>query len=178
MPKYVALLRGIGPTNPNMRPQKLRSVLEELGFSNVQTVISSGNVVFETESKDISGLETIIENAWPKKLGFNSHTIIRSQAELLDLVSREPFKATEHGPKNYLLVTFFKNPPKTDLEFPYRPEGKSFELLSFYDRAICSVVDLTGAKTPDLMSWLERQFGKEITSRTWLTVQRILKKME
>jgi uncharacterized protein (DUF1697 family) len=46
MVKYVALLRGIAPTNPNMRNDKLRGVFEKLSFENVKTVISSGNVVF------------------------------------------------------------------------------------------------------------------------------------
>jgi acyl carrier protein len=47
-----------------------------------------------------------------------------------------------------------------------------------YDGAICSVIDLTSAKTPDLMLWLEKQFGKEITTRTWKTVERIRNVME
>jgi len=42
---------------------------------------------------------------------------------------------------------------------------------------ICSVIDLTSAKTPDLMVWLEKKLGKEITTRTWKTVERILKAM-
>jgi hypothetical protein len=40
------------------------------------------------------------------------------------------------------------------------------------------VIDLTSAKTPDLMRWLEKEFGKEITTRTYKTVQRILKKLD
>ena len=47
--RYVALLRGIGPANPNMRNEKLRGVLEELGLANVASVISSGNLLFDTE---------------------------------------------------------------------------------------------------------------------------------
>lgn len=54
MTTYVALLRGILPLNPNMHNQKLRGVFEKLGFSNVHTVISSGNVIFETNSKNVS----------------------------------------------------------------------------------------------------------------------------
>ncbi len=45
------------------------------------------------------------------------------------------------------------------------------------DRVICSVVDLTGSRTPDLMRWLEKMLGKEITTRTWTTVHRILRKL-
>src|SRR5581483_8879431 len=108
MPKYVALLRGIGPSNPNMHQKKLEGVLEELGFSNVKTIISSGNVVFESPLKDIAKLEDKIERAWPAKLGFNSMTIVRSREQLKALVDKKPYGSTEHSRENYLLVTFFK----------------------------------------------------------------------
>ena len=70
MQKYVALLRGIGPGNPNMRNDKLRGVFEKLGFANVQTVISSGNVLFDPPAggpfKNAKKLEATIEKALPK----------------------------------------------------------------------------------------------------------------
>ena len=176
--KYAALLRGIMPINPNMRNEKLRGVFEELGFKNVQTVISSGNVLFESSSEDIKSLETKIEKAFPKLLGFTSTTIIRSQHELQSLVDKNPSKGIEDTSKTRLNVTFIKNYTETNLKFPYYSRDKTFRLLGIYDRAICSVIDTSNAKTPDLMSWLEKQFGKEITTRTWKTVHRILKKME
>jgi hypothetical protein len=46
-----------------------------------------------------------------------------------------------------------------------------------YDGAIWSVIDLTSAKTFDLKIWLEKQSCKEITTRTWKTVERRLKGM-
>ena len=190
--KYVALLRGIGPLNPNMHNDKLRMVFEELGFKNVQTVIASGNVLFsrgdvrrtpyggfpESASGNVKALEAMIEKTLPKHLGFTSTTIIRSQNELQSLVDKNPFKGIEDTPKSRLNVTFLKNLPKTKFKFPYRADNKTFELLGIYNCAIFSVIDLSGSKTPDLMNWLEKQFGKEITTRTWKTVHRILKKME
>jgi len=97
MPKYVALLRGIGPGNPNMRNEKLRGVFEKLGFIGVQTVISSGNVIFESPSKDVKVLEEVIEGAWPKELGFTSTTIIRSKNQIERLVKAKPFKGKQHS---------------------------------------------------------------------------------
>ena len=47
-----------------------------------------------------------------------------------------------------------------------------------FDNALFTVTDNTVVKTTDLMTWLEKEFGKEITSRTWLTIHRILKKMQ
>ncbi len=59
--RYVALIRGIGPGNPNMTGPKFKEFFESLGFSNVTTVIASGNVVFETSKKYTKQLEDKIE---------------------------------------------------------------------------------------------------------------------
>ena len=178
MTRYVALLRGIAPTNPNMRNDKLRGVFEKLGFANVKTVISSGNVIFESPSRRVRELEDRIENALPEELGFTSTTIIRSQKQLQQLADKRPFQGMEHSQKSSLNVTFLKKKRNIDIEFPYNVDNRDYTLLGTYDGAICSVIDLTSAKTPDLMLWLDKQFGKEITTRTWKTVERIRNIME
>jgi uncharacterized protein (DUF1697 family) len=174
MTKYIALLRGIAPMNPNMRNEKLRDLFEGLGFKNVRTIISSGNVVFESPQTDIPALEAKLEAAFPEKLGFTSTTIIRSQQQIQDLVDRRPFGDREHSKKTSLNVTFLKNEPKDLPKTPFTPEGRDYLFVDMSDRAICSVVDTTLNKTPDLMMWLEKRFGREITTRTWKTVERIL----
>ena len=175
MKPYVALLRGIGPGNPNMRNDKLRAVFEDLGFSNVRTVISSGNVLFESSSSAKRAMEAKVEAAFPRQLGFTSTTIIRSKAQIQALVDRDPFRGVEHSDKTHLNVTFLKRPPSRP--FPYRPASRGYTVLGLYGREVCSIVDLTGARTPDLMQWLEKEFGKEITTRTYKTVGRILRKL-
>ena len=177
MTKYVALLRGIAPTNPNMRNDKLRGVFENLGFENVKTVISSGNVIFESPSRSVKKLEETIESALTEQLGFTSTTIIRSQGQIQKLVDKNPFQGMAHSQRSSLNVTFLKKKRRTNIKFPHKIDNRDYELLGMYDGAICSVIDLTSSITPDLMLWLEKQFGKEITTRTWKTVERILKTM-
>lgn len=142
--------------NPNMRSEKLKAVFEGLGFKNVHTVIASGNVVFESSSKSIPSLETKIEKELPKKLGFNSTTIVRSRAELEMLRKKNPFKGVKDEKPNYLIVTFFKD---------RRPE-------------LCTVLQIGAKGTPEFMGKIEREHGKAVTTRTWKTVNRILTKME
>ncbi|MDB5188126.1 MAG: hypothetical protein JWO50_646 [Candidatus Kaiserbacteria bacterium] len=154
--KYVALLRGIMPTNPNMRGEKLRAVFEGLKFKNVHTVIASGNVVFDSSSKNTTELETKIEKELLKKLGFTSTTMIRNHAEFEALVNKKPFKGVKDEKPNYLVVTFFKDRRKD----------------------LCTVIDLGASKTPKFMAYIERKHGKAMTTRTWKTVNRILKQME
>jgi uncharacterized protein (DUF1697 family) len=177
MTSYVALLRGIGPGNPNMRNDKLQTFFERLGFTNVKTVISSGNVIFESPSRHVKRLESTIEEALPGELGFNSTTIIRSKHKLQRLFDRDPFKGMVHSQKSSLNVTFLKNKTETGIKFPYKVENQPYTVLGMYDDAVCTVLDLTSEKTPNYFHWIEKEFGKEITTRTWKTVERILKVM-
>ena len=38
--------------------------------------------------------------------------------------------------------------------------------------------DVTPGEVHDVMRWLDRTHGKDITTRTWLTVQRIVRELE
>ena len=178
MPTYVALLRGILPTNPNMRNEKFRDVFEGLGFSNVRTVLASGNVVFESPSRSPKKLEDAIEKALAQRLGITSTTILRSRSQLQRLVDDKPFKQLEHTRDTRLNVTFLKKPSGAAGKFSHPRNDEDHQLVATYAGEICSVVDATGSNTPDLMLWLEKKFGREITTRTWNTVARILSVME
>jgi uncharacterized protein (DUF1697 family) len=161
-----------------MHNEKLRGVFENLGFTKVRTVISSGNVIFDSPSRNIKQLEEDIERAIPEELGFTSTTIIRNRSQLQKLVDANPFQGMTHSQTSYLNVTFLKKKTRIEMKFPYEVKDRAYSMLGMYDGAICSVIDMTSSKTPDLMVWLEKQFGKEITTRTWKTVERILKVME
>lgn len=177
MTQYVALVRGIGPGDPRKTNDKLRGVLESLGFVNVRSVISSGNIVFESEEADTNKLADDIEAAWPQLLGFEASTIVKSQQQLQKILDADPFDGTPHSRGSYLLVTFFRQPTTIPFDLPYQPEGKPYKLVGSAGNALFTITDNTIVKTPDLMGWLEKQFGKNITSRTPLTIGRILKKM-
>lgn len=170
--KYVALLRGIGPSNPNMHGAKLKAAAEAAGFKNVQTLLSSGNVIFEASIADQTEIEDKLEKIWPAKLGFNSMTIVRSQQQLQALVDANPYKGAEHSnKKTYLLVTFFKTTPQSV------PKENYYTVSDV--NALCSTIDASQLGTPDFMAKADKTYGKNhITSRTWLTIQRVLTKMQ
>lgn len=171
--RYVALLRGIGPSDPNMRNAKLREVCENLGFRNVMSVLSSGNLIFDADA-EVAEVERRLEAAWPEQLGFHSTSIVRTRDELGALLDLEPFGSLQHGKGSYLLVTFARDPIEVSFTPPIEPLGPGSTVIAVADRELFTVSDTTMAKTPDVMAWLAREFGTTITSRTWLTVQRIL----
>ncbi len=155
MTAYVALIRGIMPANPNTRNEKLRATFEKLGFSNVQTIISSGNVVFESSLKSSLKIEKTIEEGLLQNLNFKNSVIVRSKKELESIQKNDPFKKKMHSKESYLIVTFLKKKP--------------FEIFAS--------LDLSKNKTPDFMSRAEKEYGKEITTRTWKTIEKIITKM-
>lgn len=178
MAGHVAFLRGIGPHNPAMRNENLRRVFGELGFGNAQSVISSGNIIFDSDSDDIPAMQSQLEEAWPERLGFSSTTIIWSVDQLRRLVRAEPFDGLAHGPQTYLLVTFCQDPPTDQAPLPESPDADVYRLLGLVEGTLCTVTDTTATRSPDVMTWLEKHYGRRISSRTWKTVQRILVRME
>ncbi|UYN89552.1 MAG: DUF1697 domain-containing protein [Anaerolineales bacterium] len=174
MAKYVALLRGIAPAFPNMKNTDLRAVFEQEGFAGVESVLSSGNIIFESSKASVKAWESQLEAAWPR-LGYKSTTIIKSEKELTRLLAAQPFAGTLHGERSYLLITFFKHRPKLGFDLPFQPEGKPFRFVHYAEKALCSITDTSMPMDPG--GWIERRYGKEITSRTPLTIERILRKM-
>jgi uncharacterized protein (DUF1697 family) len=173
--RYVAFLRGINAGN-NAEMEDLRLVFKELGFHDVQTVISSGNVLFEVDPTDVNSLERIIEEALDKRLSLKSAANLRTEEELMELVASNPFKDIEITPKTRLYVTFLRDKPGIRTKLPLEQHKKGFAILSVSDKMVFSIVDLSEGTTPDLMVVLDKQFGKRITTRSWNTIERVLRK--
>lgn len=175
MQRYVALLRGIAPALPNNSNVQLRAVLERLGHEHVESVLASGNILFRTEQTDVPELEQTIQTALTADLGIGGGTIVRELGELQALLERDPFDGLVHGRGTYLVATFLKDGNQPPDEVPDDPDPR-VRVVGFDEeaRAFLSVIDNGDpGRTPDFMRCLDRTYGKDITTRTWLTVQRI-----
>ncbi|GAB2638841.1 DUF1697 domain-containing protein [Nocardia goodfellowii] len=180
MTGYAALLRGIAPSNPNMTNDKLRAVFERLGFEKVASVLASGNIVFHSDESDVPALEERIQQALIAELGIGGGTIVRSHEELRKLLDSDPFPGLTHGRGTYLTATFLKEGAPTPVRLPDQPDPL-VQIVGYDEaaRVFLWIIDNSDqGKTPDFMSWLDKTYGKDITTRTWLTVQRIVKKLE
>jgi uncharacterized protein (DUF1697 family) len=59
----------------------LQREFEALGFSRIETLIASGNVIFKPRSRNAHRLEAKTENQFDKSLGHEGATFIRSPSE-------------------------------------------------------------------------------------------------
>jgi uncharacterized protein (DUF1697 family) len=95
MTKYVAFLRAINVGGHTVKMDYLRSLFESLGFSNVETFIASGNVIFDSTSKSTRALEKKIESCLAKALGYEVLTFVRSGSELAAIADYKAFSETD-----------------------------------------------------------------------------------
>jgi uncharacterized protein (DUF1697 family) len=123
MPKYVAFLRAINVGGHTVKMDHLRGLFEAMGFSNVETFIASGNVIFDSKSKSTKALENKIEGALEDNLGYQVTTFIRSISELAAVARYKPFDDTElNTDGNVLYIGFIGDSPA---------EESKLRLLSF-----------------------------------------------
>ncbi len=92
MTRYIAFLRAINVGGHNVKMDELKKHFESLGFSNVETFIASGNVIFETSAKDVPKLEKKIESKLHEALGYEVATFLRTTVEVADIAKYTPFK--------------------------------------------------------------------------------------
>lgn len=110
MTKYISFLRAINVSGRTVKMDHLRGIFESLGFTNVETFIASGNVIFETKSKDIGKLEKIIESKLKEVFGFEVAAFIRSGSELAGIAAYKPFPKPQLDSAAALNVAFLSNP--------------------------------------------------------------------
>ena len=177
---YAALLRGVNVGGHAVVPMRdLKKAFEDLQFKNVTPVLASGNVAFETKAKGLADLKASIEAMLGKRFGLSSTVFLRTSEEIKKLLNANPFATRTPTSQTKVQVTFLDKKLNPAARFPLALLSTPFELVQVSSREICSALDLSGtARTPELMKYLEKQFGKELTTRTWATVEKIGKLMQ
>jgi uncharacterized protein (DUF1697 family) len=177
MTKYVALLRGINVGGRTIKMDALREMFASLGYRNVKTLLASGNVVFEGGTASPDAVKTKIERAIAAEFGYQVHILLRSEKEIAALMKSAPFKGVKTTPKTRFYITFLSEKPKSNLKIPYASLGGGYVIRAVWPGHVESVLDLAKGGTIDAMAILEKEFGKEITTRNWNTVEKIYKLM-
>ena len=168
MKRYAAFLRGVSPTNAKM--PELKKAFERAGFSDVKTILSSGNVVFSAAPGAESALERKAEAAMEKHLGRAFPTIVRAIDALRGILASDPWARFRLAPGSKRVVTFLRGKPKAKLSLPIERDGarildcRGAEVFTAYVRS---------PRGPVFMTLIEKTLGKDVTTRTWETVEKV-----
>jgi uncharacterized protein (DUF1697 family) len=171
MPTHVALLRGVNLGKRQVSMAELRKLLEGLGYVDISTYVQSGNVVLSTkkaESRVVADLETHLA----KELGFVVPVIVRSRAELADVVKQNPFPMAAADPTK-LHVTFLGESP--DPALLRQLDAADFKPERFATRKREVYLSLpNGLGRSKLAVAVEKALRGSGTTRNWRTVTTLL----
>jgi uncharacterized protein (DUF1697 family) len=103
--RYVALLRGINVGRAKrVAMADLRLVVADLGFSDVVTLLNSGNVVFTGPRSATSGIASRIEAALVSRVGIESRTIVLTGRELASVMTENALTRVATSPSRLLVA--------------------------------------------------------------------------
>jgi uncharacterized protein (DUF1697 family) len=180
--RYAAFLRGVNVGGRKaLTMDALRAVFAAMGFANVRTIQASGNVVFDAgegsvgtdEQAETRSLAVRIGDELERNFGYRIGVIVRRLADLERLVASDPFHGVAVVPETRLYVTFPSRPVENGTEF--RLENDSARVVKITGGEVLTAITLSpGRGTTELMAWLEKQLGKDVTTRNWNTVLKIV----
>ena len=153
-------------SNPRKRP---------LGLRRVETLLQTGNVLFETSLKDREKLARRIEQELERHFELQIDVIVRSLEEIRSLVERGPLLSPRADPAK-LLVMFLSRVPDpralADLvkahEGPEMLEPRGPEIYLYYPQGVARS-KLSGA-------FIEHKLGISGTARNWNTLTKLLER--
>ncbi|HLK04115.1 MAG TPA: DUF1697 domain-containing protein [Candidatus Acidoferrum sp.] len=152
----------------------LRSLFESLKFRDTQTYVQSGKAVFRADEKDLEKLAKRIQGAIAKKFGFAPGVVLRTTAEMRDVIARCPFAKRKGIEPNKLHVSFLdtrlqEHACEQLCALPVKPEELipgSAELFLYFPNG--------AGKSRLPWAKVDRICGTRGTARNWNTVTKLL----
>ena len=170
MTGYALLLRGVnlgGSTALAMAD--FRDVLTGLGFTDVTTVLRSGNAVFSADARPDAAT---VEAALAERTGLRTRCLLLTEADLRAVVDGHPFReVADNGSR--MQVFFLDANPDAAVRAEHDPEALDPDRLRVGDRAVYQWCPDGIAKAPNVLSVLDRKWKVLATARNWNTVTKL-----
>jgi uncharacterized protein (DUF1697 family) len=174
MTTYVALLYSIViDKSRRVAMADLRQIAERLGYRNVRTLVSTGNMVFGMEDTPVSALEGALERAFSDFHGKHVDFIIRTADRWRKLVAANPFPEESAANPDRVVVRVMRAPADEHITALFRPYQSAGEKVKIVDGDVWiafagqpSQSRLLGLLTP-------KRMGGAGTARNWNTVRRL-----
>jgi uncharacterized protein (DUF1697 family) len=173
MPRFVVLLRGVNVGKGNRVPMAgFRQMLEELGFTDVKTLLNSGNAVVSGPGRSSASHARAVAAAMQQTFGLAVPVVVRSAAELTAVVRNNPMVPPEEQHSRFL-VAFGQDARALQSLAPLAPLAVAPErLVVTRDAAYLSgPAGLLESRLGAAM--LGSKAGRAVTTRNWATVLKL-----
>ena len=176
MTRYIAFLRAINVGGHTVKMDALRRIFESLGFSNVETFIASGNIIFETALRDNKALESKVGKKLKETLGYEVATFIRSDAELAAIANYKPFRKSGLDAAVALNVAFLADALDHESAKKLMTLKTDIDDFHVHEREIYWLCLKRQSESTFSNVLLERTLGRQSTFRGINTVRKMAEK--
>jgi uncharacterized protein (DUF1697 family) len=179
MPVIICMLRGVNVGGRNMiKMEALKALCLSLKLKDPQTYVQSGNVIFNSGEKDLSKLGKRIQDAIEKTFGFRPGVMLRTAAELHDVVARNPFAKRSGVEPGKLLVNFLAADPGKEAREKALAIKIGPEEMHLIGRE--AYIYFPNGQGRSKFPWpaIERALGTSATGRNWNSVTKLLEMAE
>jgi len=174
MTVIICLLRGVNVVGNNkISMQALREICLSLKLRGPQTYIQSGNVVFGTVERDLDKLAGRIEDRIEKGHRFRPRVMLRTAAEMREVVTRNPFAGRKGLDPSKLIVSFLLEAPNAETRDCVLAINVGPEELRHHGRELY-IYFPDGQGRSKLPAVLDRALKAPATARNWNTVNKLL----
>lgn len=172
MPRFVVLLRGVNVGKANRVPmEQFRSLLEELGFTDVRTLLNSGNAVFTATRRSASAHARAIAKTLQVRLGVTVPVIVKAHAEVSSIVSQCPITPPDNHHSRFLIV-FSQNDGELQALKVVASLAESPDRFVIGERG-AYLYCVRGILESKAANALLGKAGRTVTTRNWATVLKI-----
>lgn len=175
----ISMLRGINlAAHKRIKMDALRALYESLGLREPQTYVQSGNVLFKTRQQNLGPVAKQIESGIERSFGFRADVILRTTAELREVIAKNPFARRSGMDPARLLVTFLAADPGEEAREKIRQIKADPEELWIDGRELF-IYFPNGLARPKLsIPLIERTLKTSGTGRNWNSVRKLLELAE
>ena len=172
--KYIVFLRAVNVGGRIVKMDRLKKIFEELKLKNVKTFIQSGNIIFETTEKDKGILATKIEKKLNASLGYEVLVMLRTDKELANIVSNNPFKNEVLDKDTRVFIALLYNKPNKETKnILLALENKNESFVLKKDEVYCKIRRDKKKHSYFSILLLEKKLGIPLTTRNQNTVNKI-----
>jgi uncharacterized protein (DUF1697 family) len=173
---YITFLRAINVGGHTVKMDILRQIFEALGFSDVETFIASGNVVFETTAQDTRKLETMITGSLREALGYEIAAFIRTGAELAEIASYQPFRQSDLDAAAALNIAFLSDPLNDEAKNSVMTLETDIDTFHVHGREVYWLCRKKQSESTFSNTVLEKTLGRRSTLRGRETIKKMAAK--
>ncbi len=174
MTTYIAVLRGInvGGHKP-VAMSDLRGLLEELGFSDVRTLLQTGNLVFPGGARTGGALERLLETEAAKRLDLKTTFLVRTAKEWQAVIAKNPFREEAKSDPGHLVVAFLKDAPQASAVRSLQAAIRGPEIIRAQGKQLYIVYPAGIGRSKFTNKLIEDTLDTRATGRNWNTVLKL-----